>query len=58
MGNVLLSNGWIGNNEGTFFIYHPSSDTRTPITTKTIKILVDYYTLTGSLSTNEAVEKF
>ncbi len=58
VGNVLFSNGWIAENDGTVFIYYASSDTRTHVATTSINILVDYCKNTPSdrLSTNESVK--
>ena len=40
--NVLFSNGWIVDEDGTVFIYYASSDTRMHVATSTIDRLVDY----------------
>lgn len=40
--NVLFTNGWIANNDGTVFIYYASSDTRMHVATSTIDKLTDY----------------
>lgn len=40
--NVLFSNGWIADDDGTVFIYYASSDTRMHVATSTIDRLVDY----------------
>jgi 4-O-beta-D-mannosyl-D-glucose phosphorylase len=40
--NVVFSNGWIADEEGTVFIYYASSDTRMHVATTTIDQLVDY----------------
>ncbi|MFL5810744.1 MAG: glycosidase [Flavisolibacter sp.] len=40
--NVLFSNGWIAEDDGTVFIYYASSDTRQHVATSTIEKLVDY----------------
>jgi 4-O-beta-D-mannosyl-D-glucose phosphorylase len=40
--NVLFSNGWIANDNGTIFIYYASSDTRLHVATSTIEQLLDY----------------
>lgn len=40
--NVLFSNGWIADEDGTVYIYYASSDTRMHVATSTIDILVDY----------------
>lgn len=42
VGNVLFSNGWIADDDGTVFVYYASSDTRMHVATSTIDILVDY----------------
>jgi 4-O-beta-D-mannosyl-D-glucose phosphorylase len=40
--NVLFSNGWIAEQDGTVFIYYASSDTRQHVATTTIEKLLDY----------------
>jgi 4-O-beta-D-mannosyl-D-glucose phosphorylase len=40
--NVLFSNGWIADEDGTVFIYYASSDTRTHVATSSIEKLLDY----------------
>lgn len=40
--NVLFSNGWITDDDGTVYIYYASSDTRMHVATSTIDKLVDY----------------
>ncbi len=40
--NVLFSNGWIADNDGTVFIYYASSDTRMHVATSSIDRLLDY----------------
>src|SRR4029453_17256003 len=40
--NVLFSNGWILNDDGTVFIYYASSDTRQHVATTTMEKLLDY----------------
>lgn len=40
--NVVFSNGWIADNDGTVFIYYASSDTRMHVATSTIEKLLDY----------------
>ena len=40
--NVLFTNGWIADEDGTVFIYYASSDTRMHVATSTIDRLVDY----------------
>ena len=40
--NVVFSNGWVSDNDGTVFIYYASSDTRLHVATSTIDKLMDY----------------
>lgn len=40
--NVLFSNGWIADEDGTVYIYYASSDTRMHVATSSIDRLVDY----------------
>jgi 4-O-beta-D-mannosyl-D-glucose phosphorylase len=40
--NVLFSNGWIADEDGTVFIYYASSDTRLHVAVSTVDRLVDY----------------
>ena len=40
--NVLFSNGWITDEDGTVYIYYASSDTRMHVATSTIERLIDY----------------
>ena len=40
--NVLFSNGWIADDDGTVFIYYASSDTRQHVATTTVDKLLDY----------------
>lgn len=40
--NVVFSNGWITDEDGTVFIYYASSDVRTHVATSTIDQLLDY----------------
>ncbi|HPF51834.1 MAG TPA: glycosidase [Draconibacterium sp.] len=40
--NVVFSNGWIEDENGTVFIYYASSDTRMHVATTTVDQLVDY----------------
>ena len=40
--NVLFSNGWIQEPDGTVYIYYASSDTRMHVATSTVDKLVDY----------------
>ncbi|MDI1255606.1 MAG: glycosidase [Flavobacterium sp.] len=57
--NVLFSNGWIEDNDGTVYIYYASSDTRMHVAVSSIEKLVDYvmntpedtFTSAGSVQT-------
>lgn len=40
--NVVFSNGWIANEDGTVYIYYASSDTRLHVATSSIDKLTDY----------------
>ena len=40
--NVLFTNGWILDNDGTVYIYYASSDTRMHVAVSTLDKLVDY----------------
>jgi 4-O-beta-D-mannosyl-D-glucose phosphorylase len=40
--NVLFTNGWIADDDGTVFLYYASSDTRMHVAVSTIERLVDY----------------
>lgn len=40
--NVLFSNGWIVDNDGTVFIYYASSDTKMHVAVSTVAQLIDY----------------
>ena len=40
--NVLFSNGWIVDGDGTVYIYYASSDSRLHVATSTVDRLVDY----------------
>ncbi|RZK90352.1 MAG: hypothetical protein EOO62_35210, partial [Hymenobacter sp.] len=40
--NVVFSNGWLLDDDGTVYIYYASSDTRTHVATTTIEQLLDY----------------
>ena len=40
--NVLFSNGWIVDDDGTVFIYYASSDTRLHVATSTLNQLLEY----------------
>jgi 4-O-beta-D-mannosyl-D-glucose phosphorylase len=58
VGNVLFSNGWIADNDGTILIYYGSSDSRIHVATPSINILIDYCknSPVDRLSTNESVK--
>ena len=40
--NVLFSNGWVADEDGTVYIYYGSSDTRMHVATSRLEHLVDY----------------
>lgn len=40
--NVLFSNGWIADDDGTVYLYYASSDTRMHVATSSINRLLDY----------------
>jgi 4-O-beta-D-mannosyl-D-glucose phosphorylase len=40
--NVVFSNGWIADEDGSVFIYYASSDTRMHVATTTVEKLLDY----------------
>ncbi|MEP7321994.1 MAG: glycosidase [Saprospiraceae bacterium] len=40
--NVVFSNGWIADDDGTIFIYYGSSDTRMHVATSSVDRLLDY----------------
>ena len=40
--NVVFSNGWIKDDDGTVFIYYASSDTRMHVATTSVDKLIDY----------------
>ena len=40
--NVLFSDGWIADEDGTVFIYYASCDTRMHVAVSTVELLVDY----------------
>jgi 4-O-beta-D-mannosyl-D-glucose phosphorylase len=52
--NVLFSNGWILNEDGTVFIYYASSDTRLHVATTTVDQLLDYAMHTAPDGLNSA----
>lgn len=45
--NVLFSNGWIADPDGTVFVYYGSSDTRMHVAVSSIDKLLDYCVNTG-----------
>lgn len=57
--NVLFSNGWITDADGTVYIYYASSDTRMHVATSSVEKLIDYcmnspvdtFTSAGSVQT-------
>ncbi|MFL9838671.1 glycosidase [Flavobacterium sp. ST-75] len=57
--NVLFSNGWVADENGTVYIYYASSDTRMHVAVSTVDKLVDYvmntpedtFTSAGSVNT-------
>ncbi len=57
--NVLFSNGWIADEDGTVFLYYASSDTRMHVATSTVDKLVDYCMNTpeDGLATGSSVDK-
>ncbi len=40
--NVLFSNGWIADDDGTVYIYYASSDSRMHVAVSTVEKLLDY----------------
>ena len=56
--NVLFTNGWIADEDGTVYIYYASSDTRMHVAVSSIDRLVDYCVNTpaAGLSTGESVK--
>ena len=56
--NVVFSNGWIADEDGTVFIYYASSDTRMHVAVSTIDRLLDYCqnTPADGLRTGKSVE--
>ena len=46
--NVLFSNGWIADEDGTVYLYYASSDTRMHVATSTIDRLIDYCMNSGT----------
>lgn len=56
--NVVFSNGWIADDDGTVFIYYASSDTRMHVAVSTVERLLDYCLNTPSdgLRTGKSVK--
>jgi len=56
--NVIFSNGWIMDEDGTVFIYYASSDLKTHVATSTVKKLLDYimYTPEDKFSSEASVQ--
>lgn len=56
--NVLFSNGWIRDDNGTVYIYYASSDTRMHVAESSVERLTDYVknTATDGLRTGKSVE--
>ena len=56
--NVLFSNGWIADDDGTVYIYYASSDTRMHVATTSIDRLLDYvmHTPPDGLRSHESVK--
>lgn len=56
--NVVFSNGWIADEDGTVFIYYASSDTRMHVAVSTVERLLDYCLNTPSdgLRTGKSVK--
>jgi 4-O-beta-D-mannosyl-D-glucose phosphorylase len=60
--NVLFSNGWIAEEDGSVYIYYASSDTRMHVATTTVEQLLDYVCNTApdgftSASSVETIQK-
>lgn len=57
--NVVFSNGWIADDDGTVYIYYASSDTRMHVATSTIEQLVNYlmHTPPDGFTSAETVKK-
>lgn len=61
--NVLFSNGWIEDEDGTVFIYYASSDTRMHVAVSSVEKLIDYVintpedTFTSAGSVNTIIEQ-
>ncbi len=56
--NVLFTNGWIADDDGTVYLYYASSDTRLHVATTSIAKLLDYCinTPADGLDTHKSVE--
>jgi 4-O-beta-D-mannosyl-D-glucose phosphorylase len=56
--NVVFSNGWIAEEDGTVLIYYASSDTRIHVATSTVARLADYvmHTAADGLTSAESVK--
>lgn len=56
--NVVFSNGWIADDDGTVYIYYASCDTRMHVAVSTIDKLIDYclHTPEDGLTTTASVE--
>ncbi|MBA0883126.1 glycoside hydrolase family 130 protein [Flavobacterium undicola] len=61
--NVLFSNGWIEDKDGTVYIYYASSDTRMHVAVSSVEKLIDYVinspkdTFTSAGSVNTIIEQ-
>ena len=57
--NVLFTNGWIADPDGSVYIYYASSDTRMHVAASSVERLVDYClnTLPDGLCTSETVRR-
>ena len=57
--NVLFSNGWIAEPDGTVYLYYASSDTRMHVATSTIDRLTDYCMNSGcdGLTSSASVQR-
>lgn len=52
--NVVFSNGWIADEDGTVYIYYASSDTRLHVATSSVERLLDYVMNTPADGLNSA----
>lgn len=57
--NVLFSNGWIADEDGTVYLYYASSDTRMHVAVSTVDRLLDYCFNSGTdgLSSETSVQR-